>query len=74
MKASEYLAVLQRLIQEHGDLPMQKWTGALGRHDAQGPVVAFERVEDPKGGRPPMSGFWHPTDPAWRKGDKVFRV
>lgn len=81
MKASEYVKHMEDLIAKYGDHEVEKWTASMGRHPAVGPVLAYKRLErkDLKKdlGRhnpPPMSGFWHISDPVDLKGDPVFRV
>ena len=39
MRASVYIEMLQELIAEHGDLEVEKWMPAKGRHEAPAPTL-----------------------------------
>lgn len=77
MRASLYIEMLQELIAEHGDLEVEKWMPAKGRHEAPPPFLAHRRKYATNcviaaGG---IGSFYHPeTDAPTQKGDPVIRV
>lgn len=77
MRASVYIEMLQELIAEHGDLEVEKWMPAKGRHEAPAPHLAFRRKyatrrDHTAGG---VGSFYHPeTDASTQKGDPVIRI
>lgn len=80
MRVSEYIKELQRLLEAHGDLEVEKWMPATGRIAAKPPTLAYRiKAQDgPRGGttsaREGVQAFWHPTDHVRLKGDEVIRV
>jgi len=77
MRASTYVEMLQELIAQHGDLEVEKWMPAKGRHEAPAPFLAYRRKyaasrDHAAGG---VGSFYHPeTDTPSQKGDPVIRV
>lgn len=74
---SEYIVELQKLEREgHGNLPVQKWMPAKGRHNAPAPVVAFTRVWPAKRGTedPSPQFFNEENDTPAQRGDPVIRI
>jgi hypothetical protein len=77
MRLSQYIATLEALRQEHGDLEVEKWMPAKGRHEAPDPVLAFRRrfatTRDTQAGG--VGSFYQPDhDNLTQKGDPVVRV
>lgn len=76
MRASVYIQLIQELIAQHGDIEVEKWMPAKGRHEAPTPVIAFTRKfithrDHHMGG---IGSFYHETDNPNQKGDPVIRV
>ena len=77
MRASVYIEMLQELIAEHGDLEVEKWMPAKGRHEAPAPKLAHRRrYAAPRdvhtGG---VGSFFHEaSDTEAQRGDPVIRV
>lgn len=76
MRASVYIEMMQELIRQHGDLEVEKWMPAKGRHEAPAPTLAHVRKfvthrDHHMGG---IGSFYHPTDNPNQKGDPVIRV
>jgi hypothetical protein len=69
MKISEYVAELEKIREEHGDLEVEKTAPgvAMGRVAAEGPCVRH-RLILPRGERKPRFWFYQEDD---RKGEKV---
>lgn len=76
MRASLYVQLLQELIAQRGDVEVEKWMPAKGRHEAPAPVLAHTRKfvthrDHHMGG---IGSFYHETDNPNQKGDPVIRV
>ena len=76
MRASAYIELLQELIAEHGDIEVEKWMPAKGRHEAPTPTLAHARKfvthrDQHMGG---IGSFYHETDNPNQKGAPVIRV
>lgn len=68
MKISEYIAKLEAIKAEHGDLPVDT-LGGDGRHEiTYGPAVGFRKILKGRESRP---GFWSDYMPIDQKGEKV---
>lgn len=80
MRVSEYIRALQCLLEQHGDLEVEKWMPSSGRIAARPPTLAYRMIaqDGPRGGstaaREGIQSFWHTSDHPRLKGDKVFRV
>lgn len=64
MKVSEYIAALEALKAEHGDLEVTTYMG--GVYPAGIPVTAYRLLRTEK--------YWHELHNESRKGEKVIRV
>lgn len=76
MRASVYIQLIQELIAAHGDIEVEKWMPAKGRHEAPAPALAFTRKftthrDHHMGG---IGSFYHDTDNPNQKGDPVIRI
>lgn len=77
MTLSEYIVRLQELEARHGgNLPVQKWMPAKGRHDAPTPMLANARTYPAKRGSevPIMAFFNEEHDTPAQRGDPVIRI
>lgn len=77
MRALDYIEVIKELVAQHGNLEIEKWMPAKGRHEAPAPFLAHRRKyatnrDHAAGG---VGSFYHPeTDALTQKGDPVIRV
>lgn len=71
MKISEYIASLETIKAEHGDLEIDCYNPYRGRMEARDPVIQYRRILKPRERR---DEFWNTWDGGDRKGDKVVRV
>lgn len=77
MKASEYIAAMQKLIDEHGDLDVEHESPFMGRISANPPVLGWRLILK---GRESKPRLWSPycemsrDDAEVRKGEKVIAV
>ena len=77
MLASVYAKMILELVAKHGDVEVEKWTPAKGRHEAPEPTLAFRRRyatsrDAAVGG---VGSFYHAgSDTPAQKGDPVIRV
>jgi len=72
-----YIKRLQELRVEHGNLPVEKWMPAKGRHNAPMPELAYQRLYDKKSGRGSeelVKQFYHCDDNPVQKGAPTIRV
>jgi hypothetical protein len=77
MDLDTYIKRLQELRAEHGNLPVEKWMPAKGRHSAPLPELAYQRRYDkPKGcsGGELVGQFYHCDDNPVQKGAPTIRV
>lgn len=75
MLLSTYVRELRALLSQHGDLEVEKWMPAKGRHEAPVPKVAYRRVfESSRGSIEVVPQFYHPDDNPVQCGDPVIRV
>lgn len=75
MRLSVYIASLQFLLERFGDLDVEKWLPARGRHTAPSPTVAYtRRFDSTRGAVEVVPQFWHHDDNPVQKGDPVIRV
>lgn len=74
MMLDDYIAHLQRVRAEHGNLRVQRWSAAKARHNAPAPEVAYAMVRD-VGRKLLVPSFWQSGfDPESAKGPAVVRV
>jgi hypothetical protein len=71
MKISEYIAELQAIAAEHGDLDVEVNDWRNARVLADSPGIAYRKILQ---GRETKPGFWHSGIPTARKGAKVCRL
>lgn len=71
MRISQYIKVLKKIMEEHGDLPVEKY-GFSGRHDALPPEIAYRKILT---GRQSKPDFWSKhSDPIGAMGDTVCKI
>ena len=72
----EYIAILQKILAEHGPLPVEKWMPSKGRHPAPAPIVAHRRrYGTRRAGEAQVPAFYHPEhDTQAQKGEAVVRI
>jgi len=73
----EYIAHLCKLRDEHGgQLEVQKWLPAKGRHAAPVPVIAYKRTYDKKGSAGEVSPQFYNKehDNPVQRGEPVVRI
>lgn len=70
MKISEYIAELEKVMEEVGDVEVQKDEG-FGRRDARKPSVAYALILK---GREHKLRFWNKYEGEDRKGGVVCRI
>jgi hypothetical protein len=71
MKISEYIAALETIKAEHGDLEVQTHSG-YGRSEARDPKLAYEMVLKGRESSPRFCGEYERDES--RRGEKVCRV
>lgn len=72
MKISEYMACLQAIFNEHGDLEVETLSRLTdSRVPHIGPTVTHVRILQSNEKRP---RFVLNSDPVWRRGKKVCRI
>ena len=71
MKISDYIAELQTIMAEHGDLEVETLNYSGYRVSASEPDIAFRKILV---GRQSKPDFWWRGEGEDRKGEKVCRV
>lgn len=76
MRALDYIEVIKELVAQHGNLEIEKWMPAKGRHEAPAPTLAHTRkfVTHRDHHLGAIGSFYHETDNPNQKGDPVIRV
>jgi hypothetical protein len=71
MTITEYIAKLEAIRAEHGELLVDTFRGSGIRTEAPDPRVAYRKILSPRESRP---SFWDQTDGLTKKGSKVVQV
>ena len=71
MKITDYIAALQAIHDEHGDLDVENLTVRLDRVTSSAPEIDFRKILK---GRESKPCFFYSCDDADRKGEKVCRI
>lgn len=71
MKALTYIRLLEKLIEEYGDLDVQTYSGNFDRIDCPPPIVTYCKILKK---RQSKTGFWDSFDGECQKGEKVFKL
>lgn len=69
---ADYIQELQLILQTHGNLPVEKWLPARGRHGAPTPQIAYRR-NYPRG-QQKTPAFWNQHDTEAQRGEPVVRI
>ena len=68
----DYIAELQSIAAQHGNIPVEKWLPAKGRHGAPAPRIAYRR-NYPRG-QQRTPAFWNEHDTEAQRGEMVVRI
>ena len=71
MKASEYVKEFTKIIEEHGDLDVEKYGQYFERVPAMYPMIKYRKILK---GRQSKPQFWYPLHGEDRKGEKVIMI